>query len=93
MKKCPVCEVELKEVSEAGVFVDVCPSCNGKWLDRGELDKILARMEEISRDWEEEYRRPAGPRPEYGPPPEYYERYERRRRRWDGLYGLFKKGC
>lgn len=32
MKKCPVCEVELKEVSETGVFVDVCPSCNGKGL-------------------------------------------------------------
>lgn len=26
-----------------GVEVDYCPKCRGVWLDRGELDKILAR--------------------------------------------------
>lgn len=93
MKKCPVCEVDLKEVSEAGVFVDVCPNCNGKWLDRGEMEKILGRMEAISRDWEEEHQSLARPRPGYEPPPEHSERYQRRRRRWDDLYGALKKGC
>ena len=24
-----------------GVLVDICPSCKGIWLDRGELDKII----------------------------------------------------
>jgi len=30
------------------VLIDVCPSCRGVWLDRGELQKIIAhvRMEE-----------------------------------------------
>jgi Zn-finger nucleic acid-binding protein len=26
-----------------GVEIDYCPQCRGVWLDRGELDKILAR--------------------------------------------------
>jgi hypothetical protein len=26
-----------------GVEIDFCPKCRGVWLDRGELDKILAR--------------------------------------------------
>lgn len=28
-----------------GVEVDYCPQCRGIWLDRGELDKILERMQ------------------------------------------------
>lgn len=26
-----------------GVEIDYCPACRGVWLDRGELDKIIAR--------------------------------------------------
>jgi hypothetical protein len=29
-----------------GVEVDYCPECRGVWLDRGELDKIIARSAE-----------------------------------------------
>jgi Zn-finger nucleic acid-binding protein len=39
--KCPVCDEQLREVERQGVQVDICPSCKGVWLDRGELDKIL----------------------------------------------------
>lgn len=28
-----------------GVEIDYCPACRGVWLDRGELDKILERMQ------------------------------------------------
>jgi Zn-finger nucleic acid-binding protein len=32
-----------------GVEIDYCPQCRGVWLDRGELDKIIARsVEELS---------------------------------------------
>lgn len=27
----------------AGVEIDYCPKCRGVWLDRGELDKIIAK--------------------------------------------------
>jgi Zn-finger nucleic acid-binding protein len=26
-----------------GIEIDYCPSCRGVWLDRGELDKLIAR--------------------------------------------------
>lgn len=26
-----------------GVEIDFCPTCRGVWLDRGELDKIIAK--------------------------------------------------
>jgi Zn-finger nucleic acid-binding protein len=39
---CPVCGDKLKAIEKYGVEVDVCPGCKGVWLDRGELEKILA---------------------------------------------------
>lgn len=35
----------MKEVERRGVLIDVCPECRGVWLDRGELDKLLATAE------------------------------------------------
>ncbi len=37
--KCPSCkDVELVEVlTTKGVMVDICPQCNGVWLDKGEI--------------------------------------------------------
>jgi uncharacterized protein len=41
--KCPRCDTAvLDERERNGVTVDVCPSCRGVWLDRGELEKMLA---------------------------------------------------
>ena len=40
--RCPLCEVSMKEVERRGVRIDVCPECKGVWLDRGELEKLLA---------------------------------------------------
>lgn len=33
------------------IEVDVCPSCQGLWLDRGELDLLLARGGQKAADW------------------------------------------
>jgi uncharacterized protein len=42
--KCPVCtSVNLVMSERQGVEIDYCPECRGVWLDRGELDKIIAR--------------------------------------------------
>jgi len=41
--KCPVCTETLTMSERQGVEIDFCPKCRGVWLDRGELDKILAR--------------------------------------------------
>jgi uncharacterized protein len=41
--KCSKCKVELKssDLGEYGlVIIDVCPSCEGVWFDKGELDRL-----------------------------------------------------
>lgn len=41
---CPRCEnVTLDELDRNGVTVDRCATCRGIWLDRGELEKLIAR--------------------------------------------------
>jgi Zn-finger nucleic acid-binding protein len=40
---CSVCRVALVMSERQGVEIDYCPTCRGVWLDRGELDKIIAR--------------------------------------------------
>nr|WP_283163276.1 zf-TFIIB domain-containing protein [Sporolactobacillus mangiferae] len=55
---CPVCDdVRMKEIERDGVQVDVCPSCKGVWLDRGELDKLSRRVKEVRRPFNEWYER------------------------------------
>ena len=44
--KCPVCpDTVLVMTERRGVEIDYCPSCRGVWLDRGELDKLVAVAE------------------------------------------------
>ena len=41
--KCPTCANSVLVMAERqGVEIDYCPTCRGVWLDRGELDKLLA---------------------------------------------------
>ncbi len=43
--KCPNCNETLLITERHQVEIDYCPSCRGVWLDRGELDKILAQAD------------------------------------------------
>ncbi|OUM84652.1 MAG: cytoplasmic protein [Bacillus thermozeamaize] len=58
---CPVCDnVKMREVEKHDVLIDICPSCKGVWLDRGELEKILQSAREIRQpfnEWYEGYRK------------------------------------
>jgi Zn-finger nucleic acid-binding protein len=31
----------MKEINREGVQIDMCATCHGVWLDRGELNKLL----------------------------------------------------
>lgn len=49
--KCPVCRTtELHLTNRQGVEIDVCTSCRGVWLDRGELDKIIESYQQYDLD-------------------------------------------
>lgn len=52
--KCPVCDqVTLREVEKSGVLIDICPSCKGVWLDRGELEKLMQSINETQEEFEQ----------------------------------------
>ena len=38
--KCPKCGMQLEEIAFGDVRIDKCFSCDGLWLDKGELDLI-----------------------------------------------------
>ncbi len=53
--KCPVCKnVTLLMSEKSGIEIDYCPECRGIWLDRGELDKIMEKNNNIFSDDQED---------------------------------------
>jgi len=48
--RCPRCAMELVERTRVGVAVDACDHCGGVWLDRGELEKLLAALREREQE-------------------------------------------
>lgn len=41
--RCPIDDLSLVTTERGGIEIDYCPQCRGVWLDRGELDKLLAQ--------------------------------------------------
>ena len=39
--RCPKCGQELKEIIHEEVAMDKCESCEGVWLDKGELELVI----------------------------------------------------
>jgi hypothetical protein len=71
----------MQAVSRSGVEFDICPTCRGVWLDRGELEKLMGVAKEEGgveargridalRD---ESRRYEAPQPAPPPQPRYEE--------------------
>lgn len=53
--RCPRCEdTDLDQRMREGVSIDVCPSCRGVWLDRGELEKVAERLARRGREEEDD---------------------------------------
>lgn len=44
---CPNCNTSMQAVNRSGVELDICPTCRGVWLDRGELEKILGDERQV----------------------------------------------
>jgi Zn-finger nucleic acid-binding protein len=65
--KCPVCiSVNLVMSERQGIEIDYCPECRGVWLDRDELDKIIARAVPQPAQAPQQYRSANGHAPGYG---------------------------
>lgn len=86
---CPACKIPLLLSERQGIEIDYCSQCRGVWLDRGELDKIIARNQQEER--------PAPDRPPASRPDAYAARrghgqaYDYDERRHDPHYRRRKK--
>ncbi|WP_374390098.1 zf-TFIIB domain-containing protein [Brevundimonas sp.] len=64
---CPNDNAAMQTLERGGVQFDMCPTCRGVWLDRGELEKLMATATEEGRA--------SAPAPQaqpqaYAPPPQ-----------------------
>ena len=93
---CPNDNSQMQAVNRSGVEFDICPTCRGVWLDRGELEKLMgaAREEggaeargriETLREESRRYDPTPPPAPRYQEPPRPYGHDPRYHdpRRWD----------
>lgn len=46
---CPNDNAAMQTLDRNGVQFDMCPTCRGVWLDRGELEKLMAVATEEGR--------------------------------------------
>ena len=51
---CPKCSGDMVPVRRSGVLVDRCTDCSGVFLDRGELEKIVALEQQAEERWEDD---------------------------------------
>lgn len=93
---CPACTTNaaMTAVQRNGVEFDVCTTCRGVWLDRGELEKLLEtsrgeRQERAAfdRDRDEFYRDPDAYRRSH--PSERRDDDPRRKKRGFDLFDIF----
>ena len=86
---CPRCtSAVLDERERQKLTVDVCPSCRGVWLDRGELEKLIAfaarDLDEVSHGRDDD-RAPGSRDYDY-----VHGRHLKKKRRWiDSLAEIF----
>lgn len=86
---CPNDNSPMQTVDRAGVQFDMCPTCRGVWLDRGELENLMASGAQGSAPPSAAMPQPSAPRPQtwnpgFGERGEYGERGESGER---GEYG------
>ena len=76
---CPNCQSGMQEIDRNNVRIDVCTSCRGVWLDRGELEKLLGWVRDVEEDWHRESER------EY----RHYGRPYHKKKKFGGILDIF----
>lgn len=68
---CPKCQGDMRNYERNGIHIDQCSECRGVFLDRGELEHLMAA--------EAAYSTPApAPAPQQAPPRQEYRQQEYR---------------
>lgn len=90
---CPNDNAAMQTLDRGGVQFDMCPSCRGVWLDRGELEKL---MESAAQDGRASAPPQAPPQPWGGQPGYRDDRYRSRdddyrdrKKKRDSIFDIF----
>ncbi len=67
---CPNDNTSMQTLDRNGVQFDMCPSCRGVWLDRGELEKLMDSATADGRASAPQAAPQAPPQQAYAPPPQ-----------------------
>ena len=100
---CPNDNAAMQTLERGGVQFDMCPTCRGVWLDRGELEKLMAVATEEGRaSAPQAYPPQAAPQPwgqqpqqGYREPPRYKDDryrdddYKYRKKKRDSIFDIF----
>lgn len=97
---CPNDNAPMQTLDRHGVQFDMCPTCRGVWLDRGELEKLMAAATDEGRASApaapayapQQPQQPWGGQPTYREPPRHRDdRYDHDHRRDDDYHYRKKK--
>jgi Zn-finger nucleic acid-binding protein len=47
---CPKDHVPMQKKTREGITIDKCEKCGGLWLDKGEMEKIIKKIEEHEKN-------------------------------------------
>ena len=97
---CPNDNAAMQTLERGGVQFDMCPSCRGVWLDRGELEKLLEVLNSAAAADREEYaeyrklvshipKSSTGQRPSYKHDDDYDDYYKRKYGKKNKLKSIF----
>ena len=84
---CPLHQVPLLKSEKHGIEIDYCPTCQGAWFERGELDKVIEVYAELRRQAQGVQHAEADYLPDY--PPARGRSSRRREKIKDFLEDLF----
>lgn len=69
----PIDGSPMKQINRYGIEIDVCPTTGGVWLDKGELEKLMAYIKDAVDDSEQDFNNFKQAKSQQRLPKDYYE--------------------
>ena len=85
---CPNCETGMKQINRESVQIDMCPQCQGVWLDRGELQKLIAVTQQPDMPMQSPPPRPAQQQPYRDDDYHHHGKY-RKKSKLESIFDMF----
>lgn len=69
----PIDGTPMKQVNRYGIEIDICPTTGGVWLDKGELEKLMAYVKDAVNDSDDDFQEFKTQKAMKNLPRDYYE--------------------